>query len=131
MGMLESTLLLGFRVTECTPSYYDYSFSPFRDAFKSLIKIYRVLLHWCLPPFYFGSKIVRINLISKFNFMAEVILFICRCQDFCYFNEYTPDETVDNVLMRQFIFLKKMLLLTLTSILTKTAANFLTAFFHR
>ena len=102
MGMLESTLLLGFRVTECTPSYYDYSFSPFRDAFKPLIKIYRVLLHWWLPPFLF-----------------------CRCQDFCYFNEYTPDGTVDDVLMRQFIFLKKMLLLTLTSILTKKSSQFL------
>ena len=85
MGMLESALLLGFRVAECTPSYYDYSFSPFRDAFKPLIKIYRVLLHWCLPPFYFGSKIGIINFISKFNFMAEVIFIYLPVSGFLLF----------------------------------------------
>ena len=34
-----------FRVTEYTPSYYDYSFSPFRDAFKPLIR-YALILRW-------------------------------------------------------------------------------------
>lgn len=53
--MLESTLLLGFRVTEYTPSYYDYSFSPFRDAFKPLIEICRVLLHWFHLLYFYGK----------------------------------------------------------------------------
>ena len=55
MGMLESTLLFGFRVTEYTPSYYDYSFSPFRDAFKPLIEICRVLLHWFHLLYFYGK----------------------------------------------------------------------------
>lgn len=54
---------------------------------------------------------------------------VCRCQDVGYFMEYNGGAAAPSgdVRRQQFIFLKKTISSTLTSISTKKATNFLAA----